>query len=178
MKQNVTIIGDCYASGERHFMDQWQAFRAATLRPLFVYFARWPVTPDGLTLLSLLFGLAFFPLLFVSYPLAFDCLFTHAVLDGLDGPLARYLGTASRRGSFTDTMVDQLVVTTTTAALMKLGANSLEVGLAYIVTYGALVAFSMVRNAMAIPYSWVVRPRLVIYLWMPIELYVWPGTLE
>ena len=109
-------------------MEQWQSFRAITLRPLFACLARWRVTPDGVTFLSLLFGLAFCPLIFVSYPLAFACLFVHAVLDGLDGPLARYLGTASRRGSFTDTMVDQLVVSATTAALMRLGTIGLEAG--------------------------------------------------
>ena len=40
----------------------------------------------------------------------------HVLIDGLDGPLARHLGIASRSGSFTDTMADQVVVVATTSA--------------------------------------------------------------
>ena len=36
----------------------------------------------------------------------------------------------------------------------------------------------MVRNALAVPYSWLVRPRFVVYAWIPIALWLWPGSIE
>jgi hypothetical protein len=36
----------------------------------------------------------------------------------------------------------------------------------------------MVRNAMSIPFSWLVRPRFFVYGWIILELTIWPGTLE
>jgi hypothetical protein len=36
----------------------------------------------------------------------------------------------------------------------------------------------MVRNALAIPYSWLVRPRFLVYAWTPVEVYLWRGSLD
>ncbi len=80
------------------------------------------VSPNQLTLLSLVVGLVFCPLFALDIKLiAFLMLFLHVLLDGVDGPLARFQGTASSQGSFADTMVDQLVITFTTIALIASG---------------------------------------------------------
>lgn len=170
--------GDCYSEGERAWMLKGQELRARLLLPLLRLLQRWRITPDQLTLLSLFAGFAFCPLYFWSPLAAFAALMIHVLLDGLDGPLARYLGVASRRGSFTDTMADQLVVTATTITLMKVGVVGVAAGGVYIFVYGIVVAFAMVRNAMAIPYSWLVRPRFLVYAWMLVEVWWWPGTIE
>ena len=170
--------GDCYSAGERGWMEFGQRLRATALAPLLRVLAALRVTPDHLTLLSLLAGLAFCPLYFQSVAWALVALLLHVLLDGLDGPLARYLGVASRRGSFTDTMSDQLVVTATTITLMKVGVIGVAAGGVYIFVYGIVVAFAMIRNAMKIPYSWLVRPRFVVYVWMMVEVWWWPGTIE
>ena len=48
----------------------------------------------------------------------------------------------------------------------------------YIFSYTVVIAFAMIRNALSIPYSWLVRPRFIIYAWLPIELYLLPGSLD
>jgi len=71
------------------------------MRPLLMVLARLRVTPDHLTLLSLLAGLAFCPVFFWGLkPVAPALLLAHVLLDGLDGPLARF----RRRKSITFTL--------------------------------------------------------------------------
>lgn len=35
----------------------------------------------------------------------------------------------------------------------------------------------MLRNALDIPYSWLVRPRFVVFCRLPVEVYLLPGML-
>ena len=104
----------------------------------------------------------------------------HVLLDGIDGPLARHLGVASPRGSLTDSFVDQIVVTATTITVMSACPEQLSVwaGGTYIFAYTLVMAFAMVRNALKVPYSWVVRPRFFVYLAMLVEFTVYPNILE
>ena len=169
----------CYSAGEGAFMRQSQALRGRVLRPLLLVLARLHVTPDHLTLLSLLAGLAFCPAFFLGMkPAAFVLLAAHVMLDGLDGPLARFTGKDSNQGSFADTVTDQLVVTFSTITLIHGGQVGVWPGSLYLFFYAIVVLFAMVRNAMAIPYSWLVRPRFIVYAWIAVDLYLWPGTLN
>jgi phosphatidylglycerophosphate synthase len=169
----------CYSAGEGPFMQRSQAIRGRLLRPLLIGLARLGITPDHLTLLSLVSGLAFCPVFLWGRPvLAFGLLLAHVVLDGLDGPLARYLGRASSQGSFTDTMADQVVVTFSTVTLIYGGHAGIWAGGLYIFFYGLVVGFAMVRSAMRVPYSWLVRPRFFVYAWAPVEVFWWRGSLE
>jgi phosphatidylglycerophosphate synthase len=136
------------------------------------------ITPNSLTALSFLAGVAFCPLWFVSHAAALVALALHVLLDGLDGPLARQLGTASRRGSFTDTLSDQSVVTAVTVTLIADRVIGVAPGGLYIFLYAVVVAFAMVRNVLAVPYSWVVRPRFAVYAWLLVETYAWAGTID
>ena len=124
------------------------------------------ITPDHVTILAGAIGFGFIPLWLLGYPaLALTCIAVHVLLDGVDGPLARRNGLASSRGSFTDTFTDQLVVTGVTIAWMIHFPSSLNIaaGATYVFLYALVVAMAMVRNAMAIPYSWLVRPRFFVY---------------
>lgn len=169
----------CYSDGEGEFMRQSQEWRGRWLRPLLVALERTGCRPGHVTLLSLLAGLAFCPVfLWSSQPVALGLLVLHVLLDGLDGPLARHLGRASNRGSFTDTMADQFVVTFSTLTLIHAGIASLWPGAMYLLFYTVVVLFAMARNAMAIPYSWLVRPRFFVFACIPLELYLWPGSLD
>ncbi|HSG73520.1 MAG TPA: CDP-alcohol phosphatidyltransferase family protein [Planctomycetaceae bacterium] len=170
-------INDCYSSGERTAMLRTQEWRGRLLKPLLEIFTRVGVKPDHLTILSLLAGLGFCPLFFHSPGLACVLLLIHAVLDGIDGPLARFQNVASRRGSLTDTLADQIVVFATMLTLISAEIVGLVPGGIYIFVYTLVVAFAMVRNALEIPYSWLVRPRFLVYCWIPVELFLWPHTL-
>lgn len=169
---------DVYSAGERAWMVRTQEIRAVLLGPLLRLMAASGLKPDHLTALSLAAGLAFCPLIIFSAPWAFFLLALHVVLDGMDGPLARHLGVASRKGSFTDTMADQLVIAATTTTLMYTGAVGILPGVLYIVSYTVVVLFAMARNAMDVPYSWLFRPRFYVYVWIAVETYWWPGTID
>jgi hypothetical protein len=174
----LTSTADCYARGERGLMAWSQRVRASMLDPLLRLLTRLGINADAVTLTSLVLGLAFCPVFFYSPPLALVLLALHAGLDGLDGPLARFTGTASRRGSFTDTMSDQIVVAATTVTLIAADVLGVMPGGSYLFTYTVVVAFAMIRNALSIPYSWLVRPRFIIYGWLPVGLYLLPGSLD
>jgi phosphatidylglycerophosphate synthase len=178
--------GDCYSAGERQAMQWSQQLRARWLGPM-LRGASWLGLRAGhVTFASLASGLAFFPL-YVGrdhgpwmLPAALGALLLHVLLDGFDGPLARHQGRSSRRGSFTDTCSDQVVVTTTTLALITCQPPVLGQtwGGIYIFLYTMVVAFAMVRNALGVPYSWLIRPRFWVYGWIAIEAYYLPGTMD
>jgi phosphatidylglycerophosphate synthase len=169
----------CYSGGEGDFMRRWQTLRGRLLAPLLAVLARVRVTPNHLTLLSLLAGLAFSPVfLWGSRPGAFALLLAHLLLDGLDGPLARFTRRASNQGSFTGTMADQVVVAFSTVTLIHAGYAAAWPGGLYVFFYCTVVIFAMVRNALAIPYAWLVRPRMLVYAWIPVEVYLWRGSLD
>lgn len=170
---------NCYSGGEEGFMAWWQSLRAKSLNPLLKRLAALGVTETHITVVGLLCGLAFAPAFHWVAPwLAFALLLAQVCLDGLDGPLARFRGTASDRGSFTDTMVDQVVVTVVMIAMLRSGHADLWPGVLYIVLYLLVVTFAFIRNALREPYSWLVRPRFVVFLWCAVEVYLWPGTLN
>lgn len=168
----------CYSGGEGAFMEASQRARARALGPFLRGLARLGLRPNHLTLLSLLSGLAFCPLFFVSRPVAFVCLALHVILDGLDGPLAREMGIASNRGSFTDSMSDQMVIAATTFTVVHAGAAGILPGGLYVFFYTVVVLFAMARNALDVPYSWLFRPRFLVYIWIAVEVYWLPGTLD
>ena len=169
---------DCYARGDRRLMVLSQRLRARLLGPILIALHRCGVTANVLTAASLVAGLAFCPVFFYSRALALALLGLHVCLDGLDGPLARQAHTASRKGSFTDTMTDQLVVAATTVTLLYARVIAPLPGGIYVFAYTIVIGFSMVRNALSIPYTWLVRPRLAVYLWLVVELYVLPGSID
>lgn len=169
----------CYSQGEGTFMQESQALRGRLLTPFLRLLAWAGCTANHLTFLSLLTGLAFCPVfLWGSSITGFALLLAHVVLDGLDGPLARFTGRASNRGSFTDTMADQIVVAFSTVAMIHAQHAGVWPGGLYIFFYSIVVAFAMVRNALAIPYSWLIRPRFLVYAWFLVEVYLWPGSLD
>lgn len=172
------LKADCYSDGEREWMVRTQQMRAKLFGPLMRMLEACGVRPDHITLLSLLAGLAFCPLIFHSPPWALCMLAMHVFLDGFDGPLARHLGVDSPKGSFTDSMADQTVITATTLTLMYSGMIDLIPGVLYLFTYTVVVLFAMARNVLKDPYSWLFRPRFYVYIWFIVEIYWWPGTIN
>ena len=175
MKSKVT----CYSGGESRFMAWSQTWRGALLRPLLDRLAGAGLCANHVTVLSLLAGLGFVPALLDERPaLALGLLLLHVLLDGLDGPLARHRCQASDRGSFTDTMADQVVVTASTLAAIHAGHAAAWSGGLYLFLYTLVVAFALVRNALGEPYSWLFRPRFLVFAWFAVEFYWWPGSLD
>lgn len=166
---------DCYSAGERQSMEWTQAIRSALLQPALHLLTRWHVRADGITLASLAAGLAFVPLFPRSPLLALVALTVHAILDGVDGCLARHQGLASSRGSFTDTLCDQCVLAGVMLTVAHHGMLACWLAGLFLFAYTLVVTFAMVRNALEVPYHWLVRPRFAIYLAIPVQLWGnWP----
>ncbi len=163
-------------------MVRYQNFKDGLLAPLLNVLARCRVTPDHVTIVSTLAGLAFCPLYFWSPAWAYGLLFAHLLLDGIDGPLARHCGLASARGSFTDTVGDQIVVVATSLTWMYASTVEGLVGIdvitggVHLLLYTVVVAFAMVRNALGIPYAWLLRPRNFVYAWFFLESFFFAET--
>lgn len=165
--------GDCYSHGERAWMEYGQHLRATLLAPFLRWLDHYHVSPDHITWLSLLCGLAFVPCWYFDLKMAALLgLLSHVLLDGIDGPLARYQKVASPRGSFTDTVCDQLIVSVVAMSLMSGSQPLLGIfaGSIFMVLYVGVVSMAMVRNTLDIPYSWLVRPRFFFYLAIPLQL--------
>lgn len=82
---------------------------APILDPIAVGLSKARLTPTMVTILGLLVTLAGAGLIAVDrYALGGWIAAFGSALDALDGPMARYQGTASIRGAFVDTMADRL----------------------------------------------------------------------
>ncbi|MEM4389711.1 MAG: CDP-alcohol phosphatidyltransferase family protein [Candidatus Micrarchaeia archaeon] len=75
-----------------------------------LFFARWPLTPNQWTVLSVLPALAGFGALVYGHMAAGIVLFAlSAVIDAIDGGVARMSGAVTRLGAFLDGVMDRVV---------------------------------------------------------------------
>lgn len=170
---------DCYSEGERAMVLRYQQHKQSFLLPFLRLLTACRITPDAVTLFSLLLGFLFCPiylapLLFPEQEwmwlaIAWGVLVAHMLVDGVDGPLARFQGTASQRGSFTDTAADQVALAAITLTFIHAQSNGLPglglyAGGTFIFVYTVVVGFAMIRNAMGIPYRFLLRPRYWVWL--------------
>ncbi len=82
---------------------------APILDPIAVALSKARLTPTAITILGLLVTMVGAGFIAVEwYALGGSLAAVGSTLDALDGPLARYQGTASIRGAFVDTMSDRL----------------------------------------------------------------------
>ena len=60
--------------------------------------------------------------------------------------------------------------------LLLLVPGHVWTGVSYVFLYTLVVVFAMLRNALGIPYSWLIRPRIIVYLALAIEVLFLSGT--
>jgi hypothetical protein len=75
-------------------------------------------------------------------------------------------------------MVDQVVVSVVMISMIHSGHAGLWPGVLYIFFYLLVVTFAFIRNALKEPYSWLLRPRFIVFIWLLVDVYFWPGTLD
>lgn len=166
----------------------YQSGKQRLLLPLLKILDRCGATPNAITWFSVALGLAFIPAyLFWSTPtgliVAHWLLFAHLLIDGVDGPLARFQNRASAAGSLTDTFGDQVVIVATALAYAvaddfgRAGMHPVTAG-TYAVLYCVAVAFAMVRNSLQIPYRFLLRPRNFVYGLMWFSAFGWWGSWD
>ena len=179
MKERSNEKSDCYSAGDRKLMEFSQKIRGILLLPILKLFTILHLRPNHITFLSLLWGWSACYFIFISqFKIAWCLLLVHVLLDGMDGPLARYQKSSSNAGSFVDTIIDQIIIASVAIALMEKDILGVISGGIYIFVYTAVITFSMVRNAIKIPYLWVLRPRLLVYFWLIFEFTIFPNTIN
>ena len=171
------LTADCYSARERAGMERGQRLRERVLAPALAWLTAMRVRPGAVTGASLAAGLAFGLVWGTSPAWAMGLLAAHVLLDGIDGPLARWQKRASARGSFTDTVCDQLVLAGVVLTLIADGRLEPMTGGGFLFLYSLVVAFAMVRNSLGVPYSWLVRPRFAIYAAIPVEIWLRAGVM-
>ena len=96
--------------------------------------------------------------------------------------------TKAKKGALKDTRPDDLMIIAIQGALERVPGfdpaliddvivSAWAAGL-YVFLYALVVGFAMVRNALRAPYSWLFRPRFVVFAFIAVDVYLWAGCLE
>ena len=160
-------------------MSRSQQLRGALLDPFLHTLSRTGLRAGHVTAAGFALGLLFAPLYVFDLPaLALLALALHVTLDAVDGPLARHQRADAPRGAFADAFSDQIVVATTTLAMVIAQRAEILPGVLFLLSYTLVVAFALVRNALKVPYTWLVRPRFAVYAWIAVDRWLVRGTFD
>ncbi len=153
----------CYSLQEGPMMSAWDKARTTALRPLLRLLTRLGVSPGAVTALGLALGLVGAANLPDEPAWGVAYLALHLVLDGLDGPLARWQQRATSAGALWDMTADLLVVLAVTLTLAEEGVAPVGSALLFGWLYLALLVVASVRQQLGRPFRLLVRPRLALY---------------
>lgn len=167
-----------YSTLENAFRPDWSRWRGKYFDQLLAYLHHRHVTANHITALGTALGVTGALALWLGWmPVALVLLILHLLGDALDGPLAKFTQTDSNRGGFTDVCADQAVVIAVVFALLAGDRLPPLAGSFFILGHTIIVGFALVRNAMGIPYNWLIHPRIFLYVGIFLEYYLWPETL-
>lgn len=152
-----------FSSREKKHQERFRLIRDKLLR-VFLKPLMWlHISPNMLTLISFI-SLGGFFYFFINNPLfSIIFLFTHVLLDGVDGSLARATGKSSRAGSFLDMLNDHTGMVIVVATVMYYSMLNSLLGLTYVYTYSLLVVFSLYQNSLGVPSNIVFRSKYLFY---------------
>ncbi len=171
-KKKVSV----YASAEKKYMDLFQRFKGKVFSPLIKLLIKLGITANHLSYTSIISGILFLVFIQKNITVALGFLILSIFLDGIDGPLARTSKKVSSKGTLTDVFSDHSVIVLSTIGFSLINIITGWVGILYIFCYTALIAIIFSRDVKGIPYKWVFRPRLIIYLFFFIYV-VWQINL-
>src|SRR5581483_4743489 len=93
-----------------------------------------------------------------NFSFAFWLLVASVLCDGLDGVLAREMGTASTKGAFTDVVCDQTVLALSIAGTIWQGTVNPILGVFFVYIYTTFMMFIFLHGILQIPSKFIVRP--------------------
>jgi phosphatidylglycerophosphate synthase len=147
MNKNGNLPGiNTFSTEEAAYQNAFGAWRQRQFSPLLKALDAVNASPDTLSVL----GMAVTLLLPLSFTLApawcVVAYMLHLLLDGLDGSLARYQGTASQRGAYLDVVADHTSLIVTVLTLQWFGIGDPFWVLLYTVGYLVLVVHFVLMN--------------------------------
>src|SRR5947209_10625552 len=110
-------IGSIYSEDEALVLGPWQRMRQRILTPIAFVLSRLGISPDMLSFASVGLGIGFCLFAPFQFTVAFWLLIASIICDGLDGVEARFRGTNTDRGAFTDMFCDEAVVAFSVAGM-------------------------------------------------------------
>ncbi len=169
---------DTYDYKERKSQQWFSRWRDAFFAPVIKLFRYFHITPDMVSFVGVIF-LSVGCLLGPDYPIETAmCLVIYVVMDGLDGPLARSLGTASRGGSLVDICADQMgVVFIAAAAVYHLDVEP-AFAVLFAASYVALIALVVAANVMQLRLFIFLRVKYPFYVVYVVSLMTVPVYLD
>lgn len=157
-----------FAASEQGWQERFRELRGQLLAPLLRILTRCGVRPNWVSVTGLLILIPF-TWLFLRSPgpeaalWALVPLLAHLVLDGIDGPLARYQGRLGSAGSIVDMACDHLAFAWVCITLVHVELLHRTWGCLYILFYTLAVVQLVLLNQFARPFKVVLRTKFVLY---------------
>ncbi len=155
-----------------------QQLRAKLFAPIFPILTKLGFTPMRLTCLRLIGGVVFVFMLPKAPKTAFIILMLAALLDWIDGGLARYQQVASDRGKFWDVLVDHTNYVLAVFAFIRLGVFSPVILSYHLVIVPILYLLATIKESEHRKTDWIIYPFYAIVYFKPVGilvafLYIW-----
>lgn len=161
-----------FTGSEREKQQRFCTARTSFFKPLLVLLDRVGITPDFLSFLSLMSMIGFVYYVPENMLAALGFVVLHILLDGIDGSLARYQGTASNAGALTDICVDQGGLVIALLALIFYGMIDAFFGAWYLVMYIIMITFLVLLNRLGSPVRFAIRSKYFFYILLGVDLLV------
>jgi phosphatidylglycerophosphate synthase len=121
------------------------------------------ITPNGVSLFGFALLIGFIVYARSAPAIASIFLFSHVVVDGIDGALARYQKRENNAGAFLDIMLDHSGMVAVTIVLVTIGLLNSLWAITYTYLYTILIIFIIIRNSIGKPIKKVFRSKYVLY---------------
>lgn len=169
--------GSIYSDEERIILVPCQDIRQQLLNPLALLLSRLGISADMLSYASVFFGLGFCLLGPFQFEIAFWLLMASVVCDGLDGVEARFTGTNTTRGSFTDVCCDLTVVALSVAGVAWKGLIHPVLAVLFVYCYTALAIFLVLHRMLHVSSVGILRPSRMVFFAAIVFYYVFQINL-
>lgn len=154
---------DCWSPSERKMKLIIEKIKGIFFTPLICLLIKLKITANMVSYFSAFLGIVSVIVLFYDIKISAIILLISFVFDGIDGSLARASKKDNLEGSITDCFCDQIVISSTTIGLIAIGIIDPTIGGLYLVTYPIVIIFSIIRNLINKPRTYVLRPRIIVY---------------
>lgn len=152
-----------FGEDEEKFYMWFRGAREPLVLPIVDFFARLGMKPETLTYIGLAMMVPFV-YFFSFHPwIAFPFLLLQMFFDGLDGSLARKLGTSSARGAFLDVTADYVSFVVVFFTCLYFGLLHPFWAAAHVLNYAVMQAFVFFGRTRSIAIFPVIRPKLIFY---------------
>lgn len=163
MKERKNISVSFYTDIEKPFHDKHEEIRTVLLKPLSKLLTKLRIKPDHITFFRflLLFPFAYY---FEKNPLlGMIFLGSFIILDGVDGPLARYSKTENLGGTFADYFCDHTGMAFMLFCLIFYKHSSSYTAYIYGTAYIVMIFFAVIQNALGIHLQTIIRTKFVLF---------------